>query len=232
MTASAAGVSERLRAHYGAYAVRELEPLGEVHRWRIQPRGRPAFDIRFTEHSLLAGPEAVARWLGVITQDSQVDAPAPPGYYLVQIARVSVRGMDIVTFEAYGQAVRCRIDKRAGDNLWRVEVDGHDRGDYMPWSPDDDRENIAAAAREYLERNRLFRIPEPPWEWSVLDERGREVWARMTSPQAPGWSEEAGRELILRDRITARQRRIPWEEGLRAPAAAELRQLLGGEPRR
>jgi hypothetical protein len=46
----------------------------------------------------------------------------------------------------------------------------------------------------------------------------------------PGWSEEAGRELIFRDRVTGRQRRIPWEEGLRVPTAAELRELLRMNP--
>ena len=232
MNASAADVSERLRAHYGPHGVRELVPLGELRRWRIMPPGRSAFDVRFTEQSLLAGPEAIERWLRIITLDARTDAPALPGYSLVQAARVSVRGMDVVNFEKHGQAVRCRTDKSAGEGLWRAEVDGHDRGDFMPRSTDDERENVAEKAVEYLERNRLFRIPEPPWQWSVLDDRGSEVWARVTSPREPGWSEEAGRELIFRDRVTGRQPRIPWEEGLRVPTAAELKELLRMNPTR
>ncbi|MGD8277306.1 MAG: hypothetical protein PVH00_04735 [Gemmatimonadota bacterium] len=65
--------------------------------------------IVVTSDALEASPELLGIWLKFIVDDARHAVPAPPGYYFVRAAGVSVRGMKRVDFEVNGQAVHCRV---------------------------------------------------------------------------------------------------------------------------
>jgi hypothetical protein len=70
-----------------------------------------------------------------------------------------------------------------------------------------------------LSRTQQLRVPEAPWQWSVLDGRGREWWGRLRQ-------EHKGRFLLLQRVGDAREHRLPWAEGMSPPASTDLRRLV------
>lgn len=135
--------------------------------------------------------------------------------------------MVAVEFELLGQVVRCerqRVDGASG--AWTVVVDGAVHGPAFLAADDDDRDDVIRRAAAWLHENRAIRVPDPPWQWSVMDRDGREWWARLTTPYEFS-GPLLGRELILRDCIAGVEERIPWPETLPPPRAAELRRMLG-----
>jgi hypothetical protein len=137
--------------------------------------------------------------------------------------------MDEVVFEHNGQAILCYVDRALNRRVpfWRVDVDAVDFGHAFPASPDDERDDVKERVVEWLTARDGLRVPEQPFRWSILDTRGREWWARLTSDDEPGLDPRVGRQLILRERQTGREQRMSWMDGAREPRADELRRLIG-----
>jgi len=137
--------------------------------------------------------------------------------------------MDEVVFEKHGQAILCYVDRAMDRRMpfWRVDVDAVDLGHAFPASPDDERDDVQRRVLEWLAARDALRVPDQPFRWSVLDTRGHEWWARLTHELEPGMDPRVGRQLVLRERATGRERRLSWMDGARDPRAEELRRLIG-----
>jgi len=206
--------------------VHDLGGDEDAHRWRAEGGVAHPAEIVVTSDALCASAALLEMWLEYVVDDARNAAPAPPGYYLVRAAGVSVRGIDRIDFEEFGQPVHCWVDDASGAPVWRVEVGGTDHGDFRAAEYDDDRDRIAAAAFDYLKRHSLLRIPPEPWQWSVLDDQGDEYWVRLTTPFDSGWNGHIGREIVAHHAGNGRERRVLWQEGLRPPKPGELRVML------
>jgi hypothetical protein len=204
--------------------------------WTVRRAVDRDFAVVFTDEALNAGQRRIERWLDVIQDDALVDAPQLPAHYHVSPHRISVRGMSELKFETYGQRIRCWIDRGprvdetgvvSGEGEhWRVELDGHDVGPLMPAEPSDSREDVTERAVAFLKAHDALRIPEPPWQWSVLDSSGAEWWARLTPPWDPDGHEDPARQLVLRSTLSGGERRIAWDDPTRSPTAAELKRMV------
>ncbi|MGD8279467.1 MAG: hypothetical protein PVH00_15620 [Gemmatimonadota bacterium] len=229
-------VTTSLELHYGARSVTVSRSPRGLMEWIVRRPVDRDFSVVLTDDALLAGQYRIERWLDVIRDDAMCDAPVPPAYYHVSPHRISVRGMREVRFETYGQRIRCRIEQgplggRNGSpsgegERWRVELDGVDVGPLMPAEPSDSREDVTERAVALLKASNDLRVPDPPWQWSILDASGTEWWGRITPPWDPEDADDPVRQLVLRSVPTGRERRLVWDDPARKPSAEELQRLL------
>ncbi len=229
-------VTALLGLHYGARSVTSSRSRRGFMEWMVRRAVDRDFCIVFTDEALMAGQQRIGRWLDAIQDDALNDAPVPPAYYHVSPHRISVRGMKEVKFETYGQRIRCLIDRgplegwngaASGEGeRWRVELDGVDVGPLMPAEPSDSREDVAERAVALLKANDELRVPDPPWQWSVLDASGAEWWARITPPWEPDDHDDAPCQLVLRSVRTGRERRVVWDDPVSVPSAEQLKRLV------
>jgi len=229
-------VTAMLELHYGSRSVTVSRSRRGLMEWTVRRAVDRDFILVFTDDALMAGQPRIERWLDVIQDDGMCGVPVPPAYYHVSPHRISVRGMREVQFESYGQLVRCRIEQgpleaRDGSasgegERWRVELDGVDVGPLMPAEPSDSREDVTDRAVALLKANADLRVPEPPWQWSILDAAGAEWWGRITPPWEPEVHEDPARLVVLRSVETGRERRVAWGDPARSPTAEDLKRLV------
>jgi len=220
-------VDEWLRTHIGIPI--QVSPFEAGREWclrRLDGSREPLLVRVSTEALALPGALLLER-LQSLAVDAKHNPPDPPGCYLVTGDGLSVRGMIHFEWDIHGQEVRCFVCSRlstGGDaseerREWRVSVDHVDRGAIDGASLDDDRDTIERMALAHLRSTKGIRIPPPSWTWSVLDVDRVEWWGRLDS--AP-----TGAEVRLVQASTRREKRLPWDPGLRAPTPAELRTLI------
>lgn len=239
MTKSGADiVTALLQLRYGARSVTASRSQRGFMEWTVGLGADHDICVVFTDEALLAGQQRIERWLDVIRDEASSDGPAAPAYYHVSPHRISVRGMREVRYEMYGQCIHCRIERGPLDGRngiasgegerWHVELDGRDVGPLMAAEPADSSEDVAERAVALLKANAELRVPDPPWQWSVLDADGAEWWGRITPPWEPESNEDAPRQVILRSVQTGRERRVVWDVPARTPTAEELKRLARG----
>lgn len=152
-------IDRYLRGRFGEGLVRDLGEEDDVHQWHIEAGPLNDAQIVVTPDALRASPELLERWLEFVVDDARESAPVAPGYYFVEAAGVSVRGLDRIDFEEYGQAVHCWVDDASCAPVWQVAVDGTNHGEFRAAEHDNDRDRIAAAAVDYLKRHSLLGSP-------------------------------------------------------------------------
>ena len=237
MTTQGAGVvTGFLRSHFGALDVSAERVEGGLMRWCVgQPEGG-GFELVTTDELLRAARHTIEHRLEMLVEDALTAAPAPPAYYHLCVEGLTIRGMSEVVFEGHGQRIRCWIEvgplagadaggASAQARRWCVELDGAPAGVLMRAEASDSRDDVAERAVAFLKSQRVLRIPDPPWQWSVLDAGGSEWWARLTPPWHAERDEPQDRQLVLREQATGQERRVPWGAG-KAPDADALRRLL------
>jgi len=224
VNAGAAYVTEWLRRQYGETSEPERDESGVV--WNVAPLTTHRFSIGLSELALAQSYFQLGGWLGLIAEDARENAPVPPACYQVSEHGVlGVRGMNVVEFEAFGQVVRCERLAGASGETWSLSADGTARGVRFPARPDDLRDDVAQRALLLLCESNLIRIPDAPWQWSVIGGLGREWWVRLTPGDA---SLVVARELVLRDTVSGQEERMPWPDDVAPPRAGQLRRLVGG----
>lgn len=223
VVAGSAFVTAWLRARYAE--VEEARQRAEVRGWIVKPAGLAGrFEIWMAELALAQSYAQLTEWLGLVAEDAVQSAPVPPARYWVgERGELGVRGMNAVELEAYGQRIRCERHTGPEGSAWAVSVDGVHRGLPFPATPSDMRDDVAQRALLLLCHEKLIRIPDAPWQWSVLDESGREWWGRVV-----GWEGGEGRKLLIRAADDPAEREHPWPEHRGLPTSADLRELLFG----
>jgi hypothetical protein len=235
-TQGAGVVTGFLRSHFGALDVSAERVEGGLMRWCVGQPEQRGFELVATDELLRAAHNTIERWLAALVEDVMAGAPAPPAYYHLSVEGLTVRGISEVVLESHGQRIRCWIDigplagaagggAAAPTRRWCVELDGAQAGVLMRAEASDSRDDVAERAVAFLKSQGALRVPDPPWQWSVLDAGGGEWWARLTPPWHAERGESQDRQLVLRERATGRERRVPWAEG-KAPDADALRRLL------
>jgi hypothetical protein len=224
VSAGAAFVTDWLRRQYGEASDPEAVEGGAI--WSVAPLTMHRFSINLSELALAQSYFQLGGWLGLISEDARERAPVPPAYYQVgEHGVLGVRGMTVVEFEAFGQVIRCeRLAGPAGP-VWSIFADGSPRGVPFAATPDDLRDDVAQRALLMLCESKLIRIPDSPWQWSVIGGLGREWWVRLTTGDP---SLVAARELVLRDTVSGQEERMPWPDDVAPPRAGQLRRLVGG----
>jgi hypothetical protein len=224
VAAGASYVTEWLRRQYGEAS--DPEPRGEYKVWSVAPLTTQRFSICVAELALAQSYFQLGGWLGLIAEDARENAPSSPAcYHLGQHGVLGVRGMNSVEFEAFGQVVRCERHATDAGSNWSLSVDGIPKGQPFPASPDDLRDDVAQRALLLLCDRRLIRVPESPWQWSVIGDLGREWWVRL-SVGDPGM--HSGRQLVMRDTVSGLEERMPWPDDVAPPRAGQLRRFVGG----
>lgn len=222
--AGAAYVTEWLRRQYGETS--EPERQGDLRTWTVSPLTTQPFTITIAELALTQSYFQLGAWLGLIAEDARENPPTPPACYHVGPHGVlGVRHMNTVEFEAFGQIIRCERHGAGRNAKWTIAVDDAPRDQTFPADPEDLRDDVAQAALLLLCEARQIRIPEPPWQWSVIGALGREWWIRL-GPGDPATG--SARTLHLRDTVTGQEERMPWPDDAAPPRAGQLRRLVGG----
>lgn len=237
MTQGAGVVTGFLRAHFGAGNVSVERIAGDEMRWAIVQPGA-GFELVATVEALRADRHRIERLLTGLVAEASVAELVPPAHYHLSAAGITIRGMAEVTFERFGQRIRCWIEERAqseaaatagGENrLWFVSLDGQPIGPLMQADADDVRDDVAQRALADLKARGVLRIPELPWQWSVLDAGGAEWWGRLTPHWESDGAEPAARQLVLRARATGVEKRLDWPDPVQAPDGELLRRLIDG----
>jgi len=211
-------VTRWLRSRYAN--VIELGKRHDQFRWRIvRDTPQREFIVRFTDVALFCAQSQIAEWLEWVADDAISRSLPPPAYYSVTSMGISVLGMDRLEFEFYGQAVKCWLDP--GEQEWALAVDGLRMPGGVGRDHRDTREFLGYRVVDLLREKGVLRQADEPWSWSVLDEQGREWWARLVA----GENADFPIDLLLLDCDTGIERRVPWTFDTR-PNGAALRQLI------
>lgn len=206
--------------------VQEVASDGEASLWRVvRPPPDPSFQIRLARSARAQGRAWVEQQLAAVLQDARDNAPEEPGYYEIGPTGYAARGMRGLSFERYGQSIRCWIEDMAGVEMWRLSLDRRGRAPFLIARGSETREQVMQAALGHLNERNQLRVPESPWSWSVLDEHGREWWARLVDFDATRPA-----ELIMVELATGTEHRIAWDPRLPRPAATDLRRVISRLP--
>lgn len=225
--AGASFVTQWLNGRFDA--ANRVEVQDQHYIWPVEPPGRPRFVICVEEAALLESFARIREWLDRIADDATDRPPKPPAYYHIsEHGHLAIRGMSDVEFEYCGQRIRCERRPDPTGSKWWVTVDGRECGAAFRARPFDSQQEVARRAVAWLRDRAAVRVPDPPWQWSVLDQGGREWWIRLTTVFDRDHDRSRGRQLVLRDRVRGRELRQAWPESIPAPAGPELRAMVAG----
>lgn len=219
--AGAGYVTQRLRLKYG-----DVQYAGNqrtLHVWRIRIATGRTLVVRFANAALAGSRTQIDEWIAGVTEPSRFRELPVGAYYHVSPGGIHVMGVDEIGFEKHGQVIRCVIDP-GPPPVWRLSVDGADRGASLAVDPDQAQDEVARMSVEWLYVNGHLRVPPPPWSWSVVDASGDEWWVRLELEGGPGT--RPGRSLVLFERRTERQHRVGWDLATSEPSARELRDVI------